>query len=160
VSFRTNLICAITICSLAACGSSGSNAASSAASAAASAAGAVASAAGNAAASAAPAMASAANAAGNAMSSAAGAAGAMANKVAAEIPVSLHCGAVAPVWVNPKSHVYHEPSDPLYGKTKSGSYMCASAAVAAGYHKASGKWHHHKGMKSDAMMGSPAPAST
>jgi trimeric autotransporter adhesin len=157
VSFRTNLICAIVLCSLAACGS-GSNSASTAASAAASDVNAAASAA-------APAAASAASAAGSAMSDAAGAAAgamsAMANKVAAAVPASLHCGAVPPVWVNPKSHAYHEPSDPLYGKTKSGSYMCASAAVAAGYHKAGGgKWRHHKGMKDDMMQGSPAPAAT
>src|SRR5690348_9774888 len=35
-----------------------------------------------------------------------------------------NCGAVKAVWVNLKSHVYHEPGDPYYGKTKHGKYLC------------------------------------
>lgn len=161
MSSRTNLICALVIGSLAACGGGGGNSSTNAAaSAAAGAASAVASSAAGAASNAAGAMSSAAGAAG-------AAAGGLANKVAAAIPSSLHCGAVPPVWVNSKTHVYHEPSDPLYGKTKAGQYMCASAAVAAGYHKAGGgKWkgahmkghRHHRMMKGG--MGTPAPAST
>ena len=73
----------------------------------------------------------------------------------APIPASLNCGAVAPVWTNPRSHTYFEPTAPIYGRTKNGSYMCPSAAVAAGYHKASGK-RHHGGM----MEAQPSPAST
>ena len=42
------------------------------------------------------------------------------------------CGAVKAVWVNTKTHVYHEPTDPMYGKTKHGEYMCPSAAKKAG----------------------------
>jgi hypothetical protein len=141
VSFRTNLICAAVIASLAACGGgSGSNSSNST------------------------------NVASSVAASAAGAAasavGGFANTVAAEIPAGLHCGAVPPVWVNTKTKAYHEPSDPLYGKTKSGEYMCASAAVAAGYHKASGhRWHHHgagadAGGSMNSDTGSPAPAAT
>ncbi|HZZ66165.1 MAG TPA: hypothetical protein VFE17_11735 [Candidatus Baltobacteraceae bacterium] len=76
----------------------------------------------------------------------------------APVPSTLHCGAVQPVWVNPRSHVYHEPSDPRYGRTRHGKYMCPSQAVAAGYHAAgsgSGSYgkHHHR------SSGAMAPAS-
>lgn len=47
-----------------------------------------------------------------------------------------NCGAVKPVWVNTKSHAYHEAGDPYYGKTKHGKYLCPSQAKAQGYHKA------------------------
>jgi hypothetical protein len=47
-------------------------------------------------------------------------------------PTGLHCGAVKPVWVNTRTHVYHEPGDPYYGKTKSGKYLCPRQAVAEG----------------------------
>jgi hypothetical protein len=72
--------------------------------------------------------------------------------VAAPLPSTINCGSDQPVWVNQRTHVYHEPADPLYGRTKHGAYMCPSAAVAAGYHPA-GKHRHH-------WSGSPAPAST
>jgi uncharacterized protein involved in copper resistance len=52
------------------------------------------------------------------------------------VPPSLNCGAVQPVWVNLKTKVYHEPSDPFYGKTKSGEYLCPSQAKAQGFHAA------------------------
>lgn len=58
-------------------------------------------------------------------------------------PPGLSCGAVQPVWVNSKTHVYHVSSDPLYGRTKHGQYMCPSEAVKEGYHKAAGGKHHH-----------------
>ncbi|HTC29579.1 MAG TPA: hypothetical protein VK702_02565 [Candidatus Acidoferrum sp.] len=74
----------------------------------------------------------------------------------APVPSSLNCGAVQPVWTNPRSHTYFESTAPFYGRTKNGSYMCPSAAVAAGYHKASGRRHHGGG----AMEGQPAPAGT
>ncbi len=57
-------------------------------------------------------------------------------------PPGLSCGAVHPVWVNTKTHVYHEPSDPYYGRTKHGEYMCPSEAVKEGYHKAGASKHH------------------
>jgi hypothetical protein len=59
------------------------------------------------------------------------------------------CGAVQPVWVNTKTHVYHKPNDPYYGKTKEGKYMCPKDAKAEGDHPAGGAGsmgkHHHKG---------------
>jgi len=125
------------IATLAACGGGGNNAQNAA-----NAAGSAAAGAANSAASAGGAMASAAG-------NMAGAAGAMAGAAAA-VPASLHCGAVQPVWVNPRTHVYHEPSDPMYGKTKHGMYMCPAAAVKAGYHKASGMMGKHK--KSSSSM--------
>jgi len=74
----------------------------------------------------------------------------------ASIPPNLNCGAVQPVWTNPRSHTYFEASAPFYGRTKKGSYMCPSAAVAAGYHEASGR-RHHGSMEG---AGAPSPAST
>jgi hypothetical protein len=73
----------------------------------------------------------------------------------APVPANLSCGSAQPVWVNQRSHSYHEPSDPYYGRTKHGSYMCLNDAVAAGYHPAGKGGHHHHG-----MMGSPEPAAT
>ena len=64
---------------------------------------------------------------------------AMAPGTLATVPPTLQCGAVQPVWVNLKSHVYHLQSDPLYGRTKHGEYMCPSAAKAQGYHPARSK---------------------
>ena len=61
---------------------------------------------------------------------------AMAPGTLATIPPTLQCGAVQPVWVNTKSKAYHLPSDPLYGRTKHGEYMCPSTAKAQGYHPA------------------------
>jgi hypothetical protein len=34
--------------------------------------------------------------------------------------------------VNTSTHVYHEPTDPYYGKTKHGKYLCPSAAKKEG----------------------------
>ncbi len=76
----------------------------------------------------------------------------------APIPASLDCGAVKPVWTNPRSHTYFESTSPMFGRTKNGSYMCPSAAVAAGFHRASGRRHRRGG---GSMEGSqPSPAST
>jgi len=73
----------------------------------------------------------------------------------AGVPADLNCGSAQPVWTNPRSHTYFEPSAPFYGRTKNGQYMCLADAVKAGYHKA-GRRHHHSGMEG----GTPAPAST
>lgn len=66
---------------------------------------------------------------------------AMAPGTLATVPPGLNCGAVRAVWVNTKTHVYHEPSDPYYGRTKHGEYMCPSQAVKEGYHKAGAHAH-------------------
>ncbi len=63
---------------------------------------------------------------------------AMAPGTIATVPPGMTCGAVRAVWVNTKTRVYHEPSDPYYGRTKHGEYMCPSQAVKEGYHKAGG----------------------
>jgi hypothetical protein len=67
-----------------------------------------------------------------------------------------NCGAVSAVWVNLRSKVYHEPSDPKYGKTKHGEYLCPSAAKAQGFRPAggmrAGKHHHAKGAADDSSM--------
>lgn len=127
MSFRKTLPCVLLITLLAACGGGSSNQNSSASTEPSSSAGAM------------------------------SASGAMiaASRPQAPIPSSLKCGAVQPVWTNPRSHTYFESTAPFYGRTKSGSYMCASAAVAAGYHKASGRHHHGGGME-----GAPSPASS
>lgn len=52
------------------------------------------------------------------------------------VPAGLNCGATRPVWVNLHTKAYHEPDSPYYGRTKTGQYMCASAAASAGYHAA------------------------
>lgn len=66
---------------------------------------------------------------------------AMAPGTFATIPPTLQCGAVQPVWVNTKSHVYHLPTDPYYGRTKHGEYMCPSTAKSQGYHPAGAHKH-------------------
>jgi hypothetical protein len=82
----------------------------------------------------------------------------IASRPQAPIPASLNCGAVQPVWTNPRTHTFFESTAPFYGRTKNGSYMCPSAAVAAGYTKASGKRRHRRG---GSMQGAaPSPAST
>lgn len=61
-----------------------------------------------------------------------------------------NCGAVQAVWVNLNSKVYHEPGDPLYGKTKHGEYLCPSQARAQGFRPAGGGSKHTH--KSDSSM--------
>ena len=133
------LLASLTIAALAACGG-GSDKSSSAADTAASAAAAAPSAAASAAAAAGGAMANGANAAGGAMASAGNAMQGEAGKMGATAPVpaDLKC-TDAVVWVNTKTKAYHMSTDPMYGKTKKGTYMCESAAKAAGDHMAGGK---------------------
>ncbi|MGA7569661.1 MAG: hypothetical protein WCA80_02525 [Candidatus Aquilonibacter sp.] len=131
MSFRNQLTCALLIIGLAACGGGGNQSSSSAEP----------------------------SSSAGAMMSTSGAMNAASPGPMAAVPPGLNCGAVQPVWVNQRSHTYHEPSDPLYGRTRHGAYMCPSAAVAAGYHKASGK-HHHGGMGGSMEGAQPSPAST
>jgi len=88
------------------------------------------------------------NAANNAAQTAGSAAGAMGNAAKGAMGAmgaKPNCGAVEAVWVNTRTHVYHEPGDPAYGHTAHGMYMCPSAAVAKGYHAAGGAAAgHHK----------------
>jgi len=56
----------------------------------------------------------------------------MAGNMAGQAPVDVNCGAVQPVWVNLRSHVYHESGDPYYGRTRNGRYMCPNQARAEG----------------------------
>lgn len=77
----------------------------------------------------------------------------------APVPATLHCGAQPPVWTNPRSHAYHVSSDPVYGRTKRGTYMCLRDAVNAGYHAAGAMRHHRKSSANGAMaQPSPSPA--
>jgi len=91
-------------------------------------------------------------------------AGALPSKVAAAVPSSLHCGSTKPVWANLKRKVYHESSDPYYGRTRSGQYMCLSDAQAKGYHAAGashGRHHHRSGdSMSNGGADGPDPGST
>ena len=132
MSFRNQLVCALLVVSMAACGG-GSQSSISAE----------------------PSSSAGAMSTSGAMSAAS--VGALGGSMAAPVPADLNCGAVQPVWVNQRSHTYHEPSDPLYGRTKHGEYMCPSAAVKAGYHRASGKHHYHGGGMEG---GAPTPAAT
>ena len=131
MSFRNQLACALLITGLAACGGGGNQSSGSAEP----------------------------SSSAGAMMSTSGAmnAASIESRPQAPIPSSLNCGAVKPVWTNPHSHTYFESTAPFYGRTKSGSYMCPSAAVTAGYHKASGKRHHGAASMEGGM---PSPAST
>jgi hypothetical protein len=63
------------------------------------------------------------------------------------------CGAVQAVWVNLNSRVYHLPSDPVYGKTKHGEYLCPAQAKAQGFRPAGGseRHKHMRGSSSSSM---------
>ena len=43
------------------------------------------------------------------------------------------------VWVNTKSHTYHQPNSRYYGKTKVGKYLSEKDALAEGDHAAGQK---------------------
>lgn len=79
----------------------------------------------------------------------------------APVPAKLNCGTMSPVWANTRTHVYHTASDPLYGRTRHGQYMCPQQAASAGYHPAGGthaRKGHHKAASPGAMaQPSPSP---
>ena len=141
MSFHKPIISALLIAALAACGGGGSKSTTSNS--------ATTTTAATAAASAMPAASS--NAMGGSMSNTmqGGAMSSSMKGAMASDPSTLACGAVKPVWVNTKSHVYHEPNDPYYGKTKHGGYMCPAAAKRAGYHAAGGSMKSSKDGDSD-----------
>jgi hypothetical protein len=72
---------------------------------------------------------------------------------AAPVPPGLQCSGDVMVWVNLKSKAYHESTDPYFGRTKNGKYMCKADAVTAGDH-AAGAMHSRK------HATAPAPAAT
>ncbi len=93
------------------------------------------------------------------------AAPAKAGATTAPVPAKLNCGAVQPVWANMRTHVYHTASDPLYGRTRHGQYMCPQQAASAGYHAAgagSAGMHHgrkgHHGSATPGAMAQPSPS--
>jgi hypothetical protein len=82
----------------------------------------------------------------------------------AQVPTNLHCGAVSPVWANTRTHVYHVSSDPMYGRTKHGEYMCPQQAVREGYHQSGsggsmyGSKREHRKHHGGTMMAQPSPS--
>ncbi len=142
MSLPKSIVCILLVAALAACG--GNKASQSAANA-----------------NAQPAATTGAASSANAMAGAPGAmvtASPMAEGPVKPVPGNVNCNGVPPVWANPRSHVYHEPSDRLYGRTKHGMYMCVAQATAAGYHKA-----HTHNRPNNTMMNTettPEPAAT
>ncbi len=49
-----------------------------------------------------------------------------------EAAAQTHCPADQVVWLNTKSHIYHEKGMRYYGSTKQGEYACRKEADAAG----------------------------
>ena len=92
-----------------------------------------------------------------AQNSYAGSPGGMEGAAPAMMPPTLHCGSQPVVWANTKRHVYHMASDPYYGRTKSGQYMCMRDAENAGYH-AAGSRHHHRMTTAPGAMAQPSPS--
>lgn len=73
---------------------------------------------------------------------------------AAPVPASLTCAAGDQiVWVNERRKVYHMASDPYYGRTKHGSYMCESDAKSKGYHMAGSMGATHGGAMNNMSPG-------
>jgi hypothetical protein len=78
----------------------------------------------------------------------------------APVPAKLSCGSQEPVWANTRTHVYHLSTDPLYGRTRHGQYMCQRAAVNAGYREAGqhARTHRGKSHASPGAMAQPSPS--
>jgi hypothetical protein len=49
-----------------------------------------------------------------------------------EASAQKHCPSDQVVWLNTRSHIYHEKGTQYYGKTKQGEYACRKEADAAG----------------------------
>jgi hypothetical protein len=49
-----------------------------------------------------------------------------------EASAKAHCASDEVVWLNLKSHIYHEKGTRYYGTTKQGEYACRKEADAAG----------------------------
>jgi len=49
-----------------------------------------------------------------------------------ESAAQAHCSTDTVVWLNTKSHIYHEKGMVYYGKTQHGAYVCRKEADAAG----------------------------
>ncbi len=49
-----------------------------------------------------------------------------------EAAAQAHCTSDQVVWLNTKSHVYHEKGMVYYGKTQHGAYVCRKEADAMG----------------------------
>lgn len=52
-----------------------------------------------------------------------------------ESAAQAHCPSDTVVWLNTKSHVYHEKGMVYYGHTKQGAYVCKQEADSAGDHE-------------------------
>lgn len=51
---------------------------------------------------------------------------------AAEAPAQAHCAQDEVVWLNTRTHVFHEKGIRWYGHTRQGAYVCRREALAAG----------------------------
>lgn len=69
---------------------------------------------------------------------------------AVPIPADLHCTGDVVVWVNLKTKAFHESTDPFFGRTVDGKYMCKADAATAGYHEAGSMRSHHHSPAPDA----------
>ena len=76
------------------------------------------------------------------------------------VPKDLGCSGADVVWVNMKTKSYHGSTDPFFGRTKNGKYMCKAAADAAGYHMAGAMHTHHSKMMSGSGGSAPSANGT
>lgn len=61
---------------------------------------------------------------------------AMAPGTLATVPPKLICVTSRPVWIDTATHRYHVSSDPAYGRTSHGKYVCLPQAKKDGYTQA------------------------
>ncbi|HEY5095246.1 MAG TPA: hypothetical protein VII69_09045 [Candidatus Eremiobacteraceae bacterium] len=72
---------------------------------------------------------------------------------AVPVPADLHCTGDVVVWVNLKTKSFHESTDPYFGRTVDGKYMCKADAVTAGDHAAGSMRSHRHSPAPDASPG-------